>query len=51
MDDEVNWSGSSNNKGPTIILIALFATVIGSLRAWWATACSRSPSWSFLHQK
>ncbi len=31
MDDEVTWSGSSNNKGPTIILIALFATVIGSI--------------------
>ena len=31
MDDEVTWSGSSNNKGPTIILIAIFATVIGSI--------------------
>ena len=30
MDDEVTWSGSSNNKGLTIILIALF-TVIGSI--------------------
>ena len=31
MDDEVTWNGSSNNKGPTIILIAIAAAIIGSI--------------------
>ena len=31
MDDEVTWSGGPNNKGPTIILIAILATLIGSI--------------------
>ena len=31
MDDEVTFGGGPNNKGPTIILIAIFATLIGSI--------------------